>query len=273
MVVEAFQNLKNKLTGAVVKTAENADPTEAAYYFDVLMEHSISVQNQITDNYIENNTAIQDHIAKSPIIVSVRGIIGELVYKPPTKALDFLYDTVNDPLKDNFKSGRVVSDKLLAIPALLPPVDNVTQMAKNTVQYVEASVDRYIKIAENFISETDKITQLKKIYSKFMVFRANNTELTVVTPFETFGNMYIQSITFTQGNENYTADIQLTLKQINKAETTTTKPDEIVMAIYNAYARAEEANLGKAQGAKKSISAIFLDGNDVPFSKWHPKGK
>ena len=86
-----------------------------------------------------------------------------------------------------------------------------------------------------------------------MAFRANNTELTVVTPFKTFGNMYIQSITFTQGNENYTADIQLTLKQINKAETNTTKPDEKVMAKYNAYARAEEANLGKAQGKRVSL--------------------
>lgn len=273
MVVEAFKKLNDKLTGAIVKTAEDADPTEAAYYFDVLMEHSISVQNQITDNYIENNTAIQDHIAQSPITVSLRGLIGELVYKPPTKALEFLYDTVNDPLKNRFKSGRVVSDKLLAIPALLPPVDNITQRAKNAVQYVEASVDRYVKIAKNFLSDTDKITQLEKIYSKFMVFRANNTELTVVTPFKTFGNMYIQSITFTQGNENFTADIQLTLKQINYAETQTTKPDTKVMAIYNAIPRTTEANHGKAQGARKSLMAIGLDGNDTPFSKWHPKGK
>lgn len=189
--------------------------------------------------------------------MSVRGLIGELVYKPPTKALDFLYDTVNDPLKDNFKSGRVVSDKLLTIPALLPPVDNVTQMAKNAVQYVEASVNRYVKIAENFLSDTIKITQLEKIYSKFMAFRANNTELTVVTPFKAFGNMYIQSITFTQGNENYTADIQLTLKQINKAETNTTKPDEKVMEKYNAYARALEANLGKAQGVQVDNNTLF----------------
>ena len=263
MVVEAFQNLKNKLTGAVVKTAEDADPTEAAYYFDVLMEHSISIQNQITDNYIENNTAIQDHIAQSPIIVSVRGLIGELVYKPPTKALDFLYNTVNDPLKDSFKSGRVVSDKLLTIPALLPPVDNVTQIAKNAVQYVEASVNRYVKIAKNFLSDTTKITQLEKIYSKFMAFRTNNRELTVVTPFKTFGNMYIQSITFTQGNENYIADIQLTLKQINKAETNTTKPDEKVMAKYNAYARAEEANLGKAQGKRVGLFKDFLNKHNL----------
>lgn len=257
MVVEFVDKIKNKLTGAVVKTAEDTDPTEAAYYFDVLTEHSISVQNQITDNYIENNTAIQDHIAQSPIVVSVRGFIGELVYKPPTKALDFLYDTINDPLKNNLKSGRVVSDKLLAIPALLPPVDNVTQMAKNAVQYVEASVDRYIKIAKNFISETDKITQLEKIYSKFMVFRTHNTELTVVTPFKTFGNMYIQSITFTQGNENFSGDIQLTLKQLNFTTTETTQPDESVRAKYNAIARTDEANHGKAQGVEEKRSSLL----------------
>lgn len=252
MVVEAFKNLKNKLTGAVVKTAEDADPTEAAYYFDVLMEHSISVQNQITDNYIENNTAIQDHIAQSPITVSVRGLIGELVYKPPTLSSTLKnmgLDKLSKSTSDMAKTLQPVANKLSIIPALLPPVDNITQRAKNAVQYVEASVDRYVKIAKNFFSETDKITQLEKIYSKFMVFRANNTELTVVTPFKTFGNMYIQSITFTQGNENFTADIQLTLKQINYAETQTTKPDTKVMAIYNAIPRTTEANHGKAQGA------------------------
>ena len=66
--------------------------------------------------------------------------------------------------------------------------------------------------------------------------------------------MAIQSITLTQGNTISQSDLSVTLKQINKAETNTTKPDEKVMAKYNAYARAEEANLGKAQGKRSSIA-------------------
>ena len=261
----------SKLTGHIVKKAEDTDPFEAAYYFEkngILQEHSISVQNQITDNYIENNTAIQDHIAQNPIMVSLSGLVGELVYKPPTQILNFLYKGANDLIDRKYTNERVSTDKLLAIPQLLPPVDNVTQMAKNAVQYVEASVDRYIKVAQNFISETDKITQLEKIYAKFLAFRANNTELRVITPFKEFDNMYIQSITFRQGNENFIGDIQLTLKQTQKATTQTTKPNDKVMAIYNACQRTEEANHGKAQG--KSLGAAIYDGNDIPFSHWKP---
>ena len=233
--------------------AEDTDPHEAAYYFEkngIIQEHSISVQNQITDNYIENNTAIQDHIAQSPITVSLSGLVGELVYKPPTQALDFLYKGANDLIDRKYTNERVSTDKLLAIPQLLPPVDNVTQMAKNAVQYVEASVDRYLKIAQNFVSETEKITQLERVYAKFLAFRANNTELRVITPFKEFDNMYIQSITFRQGNEKFTGDIQLTLKQIKKATTQTTEPNKKVMEIYNACQRTEEANHGKAQGVE-----------------------
>ena len=267
MVVEIFNKLKNTLTGGIVMNAEDTDPHEAAYYFEkngIIQEHSISVQNQITDNYIENNTAIQDHIAQSPITVSLSGLVGELVYKPPTQALDFLYKGANDLIDRKYTNERVSTDKLLAIPQLLPPVDNVTQMAKNAVQYVEVSVDRYIKIAQNFVSETEKITQLERVYAKFLAFRANNTELRVITPFKEFDNMYIQSITFRQGNEKFTGDIQLTLKQIQKATTQTTKPNESVMAKYNAMQRTEEANHGKAQGVTIDNNTLLAKFTNLP---------
>ena len=55
--------------------------TAVNYYFDVISEHSIEMINQITDNYVENNTAIQDHIAQNPLIISISGISGEKVFR------------------------------------------------------------------------------------------------------------------------------------------------------------------------------------------------
>ncbi len=260
------------LEGGVSVTVQEAEQNTLDYnvgvYFDIIQEHSVSIQNQITDNYIENNTAIQGHIAKSPLVISLRGLSGELVYKPPTKALDFLYNTANTFLQSKYTDERVATDKLTAIPALLPPVDNVTQMAKNAVQYVEASVNRYVKIVKNFTSPVDRETRLQEIYNRFIRLRENDTLLRVETPYKTFDNMVIQSLTLRQGNENYVTDIELTLKQINYATTYTTKPDESVMAKYNAMQRTEEANHGKAQG--KSLAAAIYDGNDIPFSHWKP---
>ena len=78
--------------------------------------------------------------------------------------------------------------------------------------------------------------------------------------------MYIESLSFVQGNENYIADIEITLKQINFAQVTTTKADEKVMAQYNAWARATEENNGTAQGKRKSIAASIYDGDTNSFS-------
>ena len=245
-------------TGAILTSAQNNPNTPEniiSVYFDVMQEHSISLQNQITDNYIEDNTAIQDHIAQSPLVISLRGLSGEAVYKPPLQSLDWLYKETNTFIQNKFNAGNpmantnLLTDKLTIIPALLPPVDNITQMAKNAIQYVESSVNRYKKIIEvqNFKNEYRE-PRLRQIYNDLATLRKTNTLLIVETPYQSFGDMVIQSLTLTQGNENHITDISLTLKQIKFATTNTTKPDTSRMQWYNAVARAQEANHGKAQG-------------------------
>lgn len=235
----------------------------AGLYFDVIQEHSVSVQNQITDNYIENNTAIQDHIAHNPIVVSLSGLSGELIYKPPTQALDWMYTKINGEIQKAFNSGepnaknRILTDKLTVIPALLPSVDSVTQLTKNAVQHVESSVNRYTKIIENFTNDEIKHTRLQQIYSDLLELRANNVLFFVETPYADFYDMAIQSITLRQGNQNCITDVQLTLKQIKYAQTYTTQPDENQKAYYNALPRTQEANNGKTQGVNVGIDSIL----------------
>ena len=257
-------SVTEKPSSAVSATDVNAPSNMISVYFDVLQEHSVSIQNQITDNYIENNTSIQDHIAQNPLIVSLHGLSGEVVYSAPRKALDWLYEKTNTFIQERFNSGNpmantnLLTDKLTIIPALLPSVDNVAQTAKNTIQYVEASVERYKKIidVQNYTNEFRE-TRLRQIYNDLAQLRANNTLLIVETPYQTFDNMVIQSVTLTQGNENFVTDISMTLKQINFATTYTTKPDTNRMALYNAVPRAQEANHGKAQGVDVDSSILY----------------
>src|SRR6185312_8744514 len=46
-------------------------------------EQTASLESDITDHYIENNTAIQDQIALKPVIITTHGFIGELNDIPP----------------------------------------------------------------------------------------------------------------------------------------------------------------------------------------------
>lgn len=252
------------LTGGVAMTIAQKDTIGnfAGAYFDTILEHSISVQNQITDNWLENNTAVQDHIAHSPIIVTLRGLIGECTYVP--NDLDR-----NNALKGAQQETKLSPlNKLSQLEFLLPPVSNAMQVARNINDYVTASIDRYKAVWTSFNNrngvELDAMTatahnapKLKGIFNILLELRNNNASFTVETPFKKFENMYIQSLSFRQGNENYVGDISITLKELRFTDVEKTKADEKVMAKYNAYARAKEQNNGKAQGKQVSNSALY----------------
>lgn len=254
------------LKGKVIATAQDVISNFAGVYFDIINEHSINIQNQITDNYLENNTAVQDHIAHSPVIVTLSGLAGELIYVPThddnVAAMKTALETTKRP--DGWKN------KLTTIDFILPPVTNAMQVARNAYDYVEASVNRYIGIAASFINfnnpkdnlygePAERDSRLEQIYSNLIALRTNNTAFRVTTPYKEFDNMYIQSLSLRQGNENYVGDISITFKQLRFTEVKTTDPDKKVMGKYNAYARASEQNNGKALGEKKSLAAEAWD--------------
>lgn len=266
--------------------------TAVNYYFDVISEHSIEMINQITDNYVENNTAIQDHIAQNPLIISISGISGEKVFRyDPAVANQLLAEAqfqaakmgnsinFNNLQADSFWDlvglGSYAKDlnKLSAIAVLYPPVSNYMQVAKNAAELVDAAVSKYSNLyhsifnkekgsatevfGENILTET----RLKEIYNNLAQLRANNIALVVSTPYGIFADMYIQSVRLRQGNELYVTDIEMSLKQLRFSNVTTTAADKDVMAKYNAYARAQVENNGIAQGTKKSLAAQAYDGD------------
>jgi uncharacterized Fe-S center protein len=57
----------------------------AGFVFDVITLDSIELSSDITDHYIEDNTAINDHIALKPEIIRVEGLVGELKYEIPAE--------------------------------------------------------------------------------------------------------------------------------------------------------------------------------------------
>lgn len=256
------------LAGAVAES-QDAD-IQIGVYFDIIQEHSVSLQSQITENYMENNTAIADHIANAPIKVSLRGVSGEVVYVPSITeestqglseggALTKLYNFTNGKI-GNVSYG---SEKLTSIVQLLPPVDNITQLAKNAVTSIEASFNRYKKIIKDFTNPEIKEQKIRKIYRNLCTLRENKTALIVHTPYDIFDNMYIESITLRQGNIKYITDIELTLKQVYFSETETTAPDKAVLDKYNQWQRASIENHGKMNGVKKSIAAQIFDGDKI----------
>ncbi len=270
-------------TSEAVKAAELI--TAVNYYFDVISEQSIELINQITDNYVENNTAIQDHIAQNPLVINISGLSGEKVFKyDPDVANQLLQEGRLQAAKaTNIKPtafwelvglGAYAKElnKLSAIPELYPPVSNYMQVAMNAAELVDTSITRYTNIynsvfgkeagnnGEVFGVDVNVLSdsRLKEIYNNLSQLRANNTALVVSTPYGIFPNMYIQSVRLRQGEGLFTTDIEMTLKQLRFSNVTTTAADKDVMAKLNAYARADVENNGTTQG-KQTILKEMTD--------------
>jgi hypothetical protein len=61
----------------------NPPPGIAGFLFDVPDEEEINARADITDNFVEANFAVQDHIALKPEEYTVRGFVAELVAFQP----------------------------------------------------------------------------------------------------------------------------------------------------------------------------------------------
>lgn len=258
------------LQGAVVTTSDTANAISdiTTYYFDIIEEHSIQLQNQITDNYLENNTAVQDHIAQSPITITLRGLSGEKVYTAAQARQDEL-NAYRTALR--VSNTQTLTQKLGSLSILTPTVSNATQIAKNTYSYAQASISRYTGMVTKFFNinnpidhngtnipiKGNKETRLEEIWRKLRLLRNSNTSFIVETPYGNFQDMYIQSLTLRQGNQNFITDIELTLKQLRFANVEVTGVNEAVRAAYNAYARADVENCGIAQGENTLLYERF----------------
>lgn len=235
------------------KTDNNMQEREVTYYFDIIKSHRLQMQSQITDYWLENNTAVQDTINISPLIITLEGLVGEVVYAPPKSFRDEIISKINS--LHPTASGFTLTSKLSVIGALIPSVDNYTQLAKNAINYTEAAYKRYKKLWDSLVNPTSKYvkSRQKQIFETFNDYWQNRVPLTVQTPYGVFERMYIQNVDLEQGETNTVSNLSVTLKQLNFAEVQYTKADKKVLDKVNSEAREPETNLGKAKSIAKTL--------------------
>ena len=224
---------------------------EIAMVFDTIENHGVQFSSSITDNWLENNTAVHNAITINPIQITLSGLVGEVVFTPPHTWREFITDKLNST-----KLGADFTNKLSVIPALIPDVDNYTQLAKNAVDYAENAFNHYKGIyqtIQNIWQHKEYPTQKKQavVLQKLMDAWKNRTQFTIQTPWKKFEKMYILNGNFTQGETNTVTNISITLKQLNFAELNHTEANKEVLDKYNSYAKAQSE--AQKQGKAKSI--------------------
>lgn len=243
-----------------------------ALFFNTVTDDSLSFNSQITDNWLENNTSIQDHITLSPVTITMKGLIGEVVYTPQAAFADY-----NNIYTNNF-GGELLNNYLLGklntVSSFFPSVSNITQKAINKINLKDDAISKVLSIAntslnqpgynslaqklDNYAGITSNIRQerQKQIIELLKHYWLNRMPFKAIVPWGEYDNMFIESVNINQGNINYASEISITLKQVRYAQTIYTKADEKVLAQYAQVQQAPEENYGKSGGEETGLAKM-----------------
>lgn len=180
------------------------------FVFDYRGAESVDMVNDITDHYMEDNTARQDHIAIRPVMVTMSGIVSELVLaKSVANFISAALASVENQLSQTDaylgKYAPGTTQTMLAA---------ITQAQRVAIQAEQAAA-RVAQIASLVFPSNQQFNRVQSAYVELKALWASGALFTVATPFETLDNMAIVSIKATQPEKSNTiADFTVTMKQL-----------------------------------------------------------
>lgn len=189
------------------------------FVFDYEGEDMLTLHADITDHYTEDNTAIQDHVARNPTRISLRGYVGELVYNPNTGILGAL-----DSIQNRLTTVPVYLGKYT--PGALSSIQRVITKTNSTVNQINQAVARVKNVVGIFGNASPGQTQQEIAFNKLSALWETNQMMIVETPFGIFGNMLIEDLVFVQAEDTRQwSDVTVKLKAMRFASTQTASID------------------------------------------------
>lgn len=244
--------------GYILRTEEDTQKDfGVAIYFDYIEDETSAVEASITDNYVESNYSIQDHIAIKPRVYRLRGCVGEIVYKNEFTWLNKISNKVNHPVL------LQTLDKMKPIVSVSPVISNYTQLAQNIVNQIESSFNRYKKMWNDYKGTGNPykgnrqrvvVAILNQILQQRIPVRLEDLKYTY-EPFQEgqYNKTYfLQSVSAHQGDNNFITDVEVTIKEFRIATTKVTKLDKEKYGTITAsqVQKTETQNEGIAKGQK-----------------------
>lgn len=186
------------VTPGITPPSNNND----SFLFNYEGEQTITLESDITDHYIEDNTAIQDQIALRPELITTQGFIAEL----------------NDIVPEFLAPLQAASEKLNTISAYTPGLSATAISAVNKAfqSYQAATLLTNAAIsAWSTITGSNPPVQNKQqvAFQKLYGYWQNRTLFTVQTPWRIFENVAIKSLRAIQDAEtNVISNFEVTFK-------------------------------------------------------------
>lgn len=187
------------------------------YIFDTRGEEEANLESDITDNWIEDNTTMQDHIGLKPMTITLRGYVGELKNELP-KELSFLDVGIPEKLYSLSPFVPKLTTQAQYILNRAEEVYGVYKKANRTISRLEDRLDN--------VSVPDQVTNQQAIFGKFYDIWKKRSLVTVYTPFGVFNNMAILSLNGRQDESSaFISEFSVTFKQIRIANKILTYED------------------------------------------------
>lgn len=190
----------------------------AGFKFHIPNSEQIKLQSDITDHYTDINSAVQDHIARKPVRITLNGYQGEYYY------------TVH-PIENMISK---IAPVLTLVEVFKPKISAVTEKIKQ--KQVESSLNKLNngdkKAAEDyrntFAAKEFNAVDLFKTFLNLYKFKSAQTRaffyfealwqselvFTIETSWKIFNNMIIEDITALRDNNADITDFTVTFKQV-----------------------------------------------------------
>lgn len=212
-VIANVQNLVANAVNQYIVRPTGGNPTNGinGFIFDILGEEEITLESEITDHYVEDNYAIQDHIAQRPIRFTAKGYVGEITDLFPNTLLSILTSI----------------QSLNSIGLFLPAFSAQATQVYAKIAGVGNQIGNVISQAKNVYSiltgSSTSATRQQNAYQTFYGFWFKRTLCSVETPFGVLRDMAIERVMPMQAEgTSIISEFTITFKQIRLAQTITT---------------------------------------------------
>lgn len=180
----------------------------SGFIFDIIDTEEVLLESEITDHYVEDNYAIQDHITIKPIRFTLKGYVGEL----------------NDIFSNSFLSVLTNIQSIGTVGGLLPEFSAQATQVYAKVAASASKVGNVLNQAQNlfdlFTGKSTTNNEQQKAYKFFQDMWISRQLCTVETPFRVFENMAIERVAITQtGTTKFVSEFSVSFKEIKVANT------------------------------------------------------
>ena len=218
------------------KAPEAPKEQPPSFLFDYEGEQSISLESDITDHYIEDNSVVNDHIALKPETITTQGFIGEVNDIAPL-GLQIVQEMANRlTLVDAYTPVLSVS-ALLAYNQAILAYQTAAQIVANAKSSIQAIGYNVLGIGDG------PQNRQQEYFNLFYNYWKNRTLFTIQTPWKKFPNVAIRSLRVVQdADTNVITTFEVSFKVIRFAKTVTSTNLSVAAARRAAQSAAKALN-------------------------------